>query len=268
MPGFPTSAVEGRSFPIKFQRTEPGFQPANAKIPRMKRLILLCFLATLLTAQSAPEVEITAEPHHHLTFENKSVRVFNVEVPPNEATEMHWHRHDYIAVTLAPAEISNAVKDTPPVMVKFTGGDARFAPATFAHVVRTTSPQPFRNVTVEILEDATLRNSPSPWDAGNNPDSARRILQGGTRQVLFVKDGIRVSETELEPGGVIPLHHHIRPHMLVAVTDVELRSDEEGQPPTTDHFKSGDVKWIPGGFSHTLTNTSTKPEKYVTLEFP
>src|SRR5277367_1472622 len=126
----------------------------------MKRSILFCLLTTLLTAllaallaaQTAPEVEITAEPHHHLTFENKSVRVFNVEVPPNDATEMHWHRHDYIAVTLGAAEISNTVKDKPAVTVKFTDGDTRFASATFAHVVRDTGAGPFRNVTVEILE--------------------------------------------------------------------------------------------------------------------
>src|ERR1700719_4197415 len=142
----------------------------------MKRFLLFLLLATLLTAQSTPEVEITAEPHHHLTFENKSVRVFNVEVPPNDATLLHWHRHDYIAVTLAPAEISNAVKDKSPVTVKFTEGDTRFAPATFAHVVRTTSPQAFRNVTVELLEDTTLRTSTPKWDASKNEDRSLDIL--------------------------------------------------------------------------------------------
>src|SRR5271156_4761865 len=112
------------------------------------------FLAvTLLTAQAvAPEVEITNEPHHHLTFENKSVRVFNVEVDPNTETQMHWHRHDYIAVTLGPAEIVNTGKDKPPVTVKFQDGDTRFASATFAHFVRAVGNQPFRNVTIEILE--------------------------------------------------------------------------------------------------------------------
>jgi len=238
----------------------------------MKRLIFFCLIATLLAAQ-APEVEITAEPHHHLTHENKSVRVFNVEVLPNTETLTHWHRHDYISVTLGPAEIANNVKDKPPVTIKFADGDTRFAPAPFAHYVRALGDSPFRNVTVEILEDATLRNSTSKWDASKNDaskneDRALHILQGGTKQILFVKDGIRVSETELQPGAVIPTHHHNGPHLLVAVSDLDLRSDIEGQAPASEHFKSGDSKWILGDFTHTLTNTSTKPAKYITLEFP
>lgn len=240
----------------------------------MKRLALFCLLATLLTAQAAPDVEITNEPHHHLTFENKSVRVFNVEVRPNDATEMHWHRHDYIAVALGASEISNTVKDKPPVTVKFTDGDTRFAAATFAHVVRDTGAGPFRNVTVEILEDATLRTASSPWDPAKNEDRGLETFPGGTQQILFVKDAIRVSEFELQPGAVVPLHHHTGPHLLVAVTDLDIRSDVKSddpkgpQGPMPGHFKSGDSKWLPGGYSHTLTNTGTKPAKFVTLEFP
>src|ERR1700741_52258 len=128
----------------------------------MKCVILLA--ATLLAVQAAaPEVEITAEPHHHLTFENKSVRVFNVEVDPNSETLMHWHRHDYISVSLGSAEIANSVKDKPPVTVKLPDGDVRFVSAPFAHFVRDVGPQPFRNVTIEVLEDESLRNSTANW---------------------------------------------------------------------------------------------------------
>jgi quercetin dioxygenase-like cupin family protein len=234
----------------------------------MKRLLLFCLAATLLAAQSTPEVEITAEPHHHLVLENKSVRVFNIEVAPNDSTEMHWHRHDYIAVAIGASEISNTVKDKPPATVKFTDGDTRFASATFAHAVRTTSPQTFRNVTVEILEDSTLRNSTSTWDPAKNEDRSLDILQNGTKQILFVKDGIRATEYELQPGAVIPQHHHTGPHLVIAITDFDIRSDTEGQPnPTLLHLKAGDSKWIPGNFTHSVTNTG-KAAKFVTLEFP
>jgi quercetin dioxygenase-like cupin family protein len=224
---------------------------------------LLCL--ALLTAQAAaPEVEITNEPHHHLTFENKSVRVFNVEVAPKTETQIHWHRHDYIAVTLGPAEISNAVKDKPPATVKFAAGDTRFASATFAHFVRATGPEPFRNVTVELLEDESLRTSSSKWDE----DRALDVLPNGTKQILFVRDAIRATEFELQPGAVIPKHHHPGPYLVIAVTDLDLRSDIEGQPPTPTHFKFGDSKWLPGNYSHTITNTAAPPAKFVTLEFP
>jgi quercetin dioxygenase-like cupin family protein len=235
----------------------------------MKRQALFCLIATLLAAQAiAPEVEVAAEPHHHLTFENKSVRVFNVEVPPHGDTLMHWHRHDYIYVTLGATEVVNAVKDKPPVTVKLQDGETRFSPAPFAHIARNLTDQPFRNVTIEILDDEALRTSTAKWDPAKNEDRALDILQGGTRQILFVKDGIRVSEFELQPGGVVPMHHHAGPHLLVAVSDLDLRSDVQGQGPMPGHFKSGDSKWLPGNYSHTLTNTGPNPAEFVTLEFP
>jgi len=233
----------------------------------MKRYIFIC-LALLAVQAANPEVEITAEPHHHLTLENKSVRVFYVDVAPHSDTLMHWHRHDYIYVTLGDTEVVNAVKDKPPVTVKLPDGETRFSPATFAHLVTNPTDQPFRNVTIEILEDESLRHSPAHWDE----DRGLHVLSGGTQQILFVKDGIRVSEFELQPGGIVPLHHHTGPHLLIAVTDLDLRendrSDVQGQDPMPRHLNSGDSKWLPGNYSHTITNTGTKPAKFVTLEFP
>jgi hypothetical protein len=232
----------------------------------MKR-VLLCLAATLLTPQAtAPEVEITAEPHHHLTFENKSIRVFNVEVPPNTETLMHWHRHDYISVSLGPAEIVNTVKDKPPVTVKLPDGDVRFVSATFAHFVRDLAGSPFRNVTIEILDDATLRNSTAKWDEDRGLD----VLTNGTKQILFVKDGIRATEFELQPGGIVPMHHHTGPYLLVAVSDLDLRDKylNNVHPSDLGHLKPGDSKWLPGNYSHTVTNTGPNPAKFVTLEFP
>lgn len=94
------------------------------------------------------------------------------------------------------------------------------------------------------------------------------ILQGGTQDILFVKDGVRVSEIELNPGGVMPSHHHDGPHLLVAISDLEIRSDVAGQGPMPGHFKSGDVKWLPGGYTHSLTNVGKNPAKLVIVEFP
>src|SRR5271170_6963670 len=108
----------------------------------MKRYIFIC-LALLAVQAANPEVEITAEPHHHLTLENKSVRVFNVEVAPHSDTLMHWHRHDYIAVNLGAAEVVNAVKDKPPITVKLQDGQTGFTSATFAHIARNQTGQPF-----------------------------------------------------------------------------------------------------------------------------
>ncbi|MGD1022980.1 MAG: hypothetical protein ABR880_09380 [Candidatus Sulfotelmatobacter sp.] len=229
----------------------------------MHRCFFLC-LTILAVQAAAPEVEITAEPHHHLVLENQSVRVFNVGVPPHTDTLMHWHRHDYIYVTLGDTEVVNAVKDKPPVTVKLRDGETRFSPATFAHIARNLTDQTFRNVTIEILEDESLRHSTAHWEE----DRGLETFQGGTQEILFVKDGIRVSEFEVQPGGIVPTYHHNGPYLLVAVTDIDLRTDVVAMGATPGLYKSGDSKWLPANYSRTITDTSTQLAKFVTLEFP
>jgi quercetin dioxygenase-like cupin family protein/Ni/Co efflux regulator RcnB len=92
--------------------------------------------------------------------------------------------------------------------------------------------------------------------------------RGGTKQIVFVKDGVRVTEFELQPGGVVPMHSYRGPHLLVAVSDLEIRNDVKAQGITADHFKSGDSKWLPPGYSNSITNTGKQAARFVTLEFP
>jgi quercetin dioxygenase-like cupin family protein len=230
----------------------------------MKRaLLLVLLLIPFLAAQPATEVEITSEPSHHLALENEFIRVFKVEVAPHASTLMHRHRHDYVFVTLGDAHVSNEVEGKPPVDLKLTDGETHFVPGNFAHVAKNLSDQPFRNVTVELLQDENLRQTPSRWPG----ESGEKTFPGGRSTTLFVKDGVRVSEVNLEPGAVVPSHHHDGPHLLVAVTDLDIRSDVEGMDPMPGKFKSGDIKWLPGGYTHTLTNVGKSPARFVTVEF-
>jgi len=231
----------------------------------MTRLTLVLLLTTFLTAQSAPEVEITAEPHHHQTFANDQVRVFNAELPPHAETLMHWHRHDYIYVTLGDSEVVNTVQGKDPVTVKLQDGQTGFLPGNFAHRARNLRDQPFRIVNIELLQDDKLRASLAKWDEDRGLD----ILHGGTKEILFVKDGVRVSEFELQPGGMAPMP--ATAFLLVAVSDVRLEADRPMNAPhaaiDSVYLKSGDSYWPPAGYLHALTNTGHHPAKFITLEF-
>jgi quercetin dioxygenase-like cupin family protein len=233
----------------------------------MKSRRLLCaflFLGILLAAQTASEVEITAEPHHHAALENAYVRVFKVEVAPHQATLMHRHRHDYVFVSLGASEVENDVQGKPPVTLKLQDGETHFTPGNFAHIAKNLADTPFRNVTIEFLQDEKAHQTPAPkWDE----ERGLQVLQGGTKDIMFVQDGVRVSELDLQPGGVIPKHHHAGPHLVVAVTDLGLRSDVEGKPATLRLLKAGDIAWIEGGYTHTVTNVGQQPAKFVALEF-
>lgn len=224
--------------------------------------VLSAFMLCAATAPSAPSaVEISAEPDHHLALENKYVRVFQVEVPPKTATLLHHHAHDYVFVALGNSEIENDVEGKPPVTVKLQDGEARFAPGNFSHVAKNLSDQPFRNVTIEFLQDK--QPHAEKWDEERGLD----VLEGGTRDVLFVKDGARVSDIQLQPGSSYPGHTHSGPHLLVAVTELHLRSQIPGRKPTTVDAKSGALSWVPERTTHAITNTGSQPARFILMEF-
>jgi quercetin dioxygenase-like cupin family protein len=175
---------------------------------------------------------------------------------------MHRHRHDYLYISIGPADVSNEVEGKPPVELKLHDGQTGFLAANFAHIARNLADTPFRNVTIELLQDEKFH--PSKWDE----ERGLNVLHGGTQQILFVKDGARVSDIELQPGGMIPSHRHNGPHLVVAITDLDMRSDIEGKAPSPSQLKSGDVKWVPGSYTHTLTNVAKQPAKFITIEFP
>jgi quercetin dioxygenase-like cupin family protein len=228
----------------------------------MRRLVLLV-LTTLLAAQSA--VEITTEPHHHQIFSNTQIRVFNVEIPAHSDTLLHRHSHDYIYVTLGDSEVVNAVQGKPPVAVKFRDGQTDLLQAPYAHVAHNQSDRPYRNVTVELLQDQSLRHSTHPWDESRGLD----ILHGGTKEILWVKDGIRATEFELQqPRTEAPISP--APYLLIALSDLRLFQWEHNAPMSASmqiHLKPGEVQWFPAAHRSMLMNMGPAA-KFVTLEFP
>jgi quercetin dioxygenase-like cupin family protein len=225
-------------------------------------LLIPCWLV-LLSAQTATEVEITAEPSHHLTIDNDYVRVFEVEVAPHSSTLMHRHRHDYVFVTIGDANIENEVAGKPPAVVKLADGDTRFTPGNFAHIAENLSDRPFRNVTIELMQDEKLRQAASHWPE----DTGERGFPGVRIKTLFVKDTVRVSEVVMDPGAVIPTHHHDGPHMIVAVSDVDLRTEREGESPGQVMLKPGQAKWVKGDLTHKVTNESKQTARFIGLDF-
>jgi hypothetical protein len=225
----------------------------------MKRIVLTLIitaglLGTVLFAQSTQKVEITAEPHHHQTLANREVRVFTAEVPPHSETLTHWHRHDYIYVALGECKIVNTIEGKGPVTLTLQGGDTRFVVGGFAHASNNVSDRPLRIVVVELLQDEKLRRLPTHGD-----ERALDILHGGTKEVLWVKDGVRASMVELQPGGMMPVPG--RAALVVGLGDVELQSGKSKSMP----LKTGETRWFEG--SHDLMNTGLHLAKFVTLEF-
>ncbi len=187
-------------------------------------LLPLLALAIFADAQAAaPIIEITAEPSHHLLFENPYVRAFKIDLAPHAAMLVHHHRHDYLFTVLGPSSIENDIVGQAPFLRKFQEGETVFVPGPFAHSAKNLLDNPFQVIAVELMKTDKAQTS-HKWDE----ERGLHILDGGTLDVLFVKDGVRAADLQLNPGGVVPKHHHDGPHVVIAITDLDLRTDIEG----------------------------------------
>jgi quercetin dioxygenase-like cupin family protein len=229
----------------------------------LRFLVPTLLLAILAAAQAtAPIIEITAEPNHHLLFENPYARAFKIDLAPHAAMVVHHHRYDYIFVVLAASKIENDIVGKAPFLRTFQDGETVFVPGPFAHTAKNLTDKPFQVIAVELLQGDKLKPS-RKWDE----ERGLHILNGGTQDVLFVKDNVRATDLQLNPGGVVPKHHHDGPHVLVAITDLHLRTDVEGKAPSQVELKAGEAAWIKAGATHTVTNTGSQKARLVTLEF-
>ena len=220
-------------------------------------------LALRCAAQTPAAVPITSEQHHHLALQNEYVRLFEVEVPPHQSTLLHQHDYDYIYIAIGDAQFTNILPGEAPAALKMADGDIHFSRGGFAHLARNDANTPFRNVTIEFLQDEKNRSSSAKWDE----DRGLHNLHGGTEEILFVKDGVRASEVELQTAGVDPEHRSAGPQLIVAVTDLVLRSDFAGKGSSNLEMKSGDVKWFARGLTHSVTNVGRQGARYVVVEF-
>jgi quercetin dioxygenase-like cupin family protein len=202
---------------------------------------------------------LSAEPSHHYLLENEYVNMLNVEIPPNRTTQRHRHLHDFVTVAFGAAELSNEAEGSAPDIVKLQNGEARFTTGGLTHLVRNLASTSFRGVTIELLQDDVAHKAAAPrWDEEVGTATAK----GSSREILFVKDGVRVSNLVLQPGKAEPTRHQAKAEILVAITDLAL-----GKGDSAVQLKAGEVQWRGGRHTGTLTNVAKQVAKLVLLEF-
>jgi quercetin dioxygenase-like cupin family protein len=225
------------------------------------------FLATATLAQQQPSVEITSEPSHHLVLQNEYVRVFDVTVAPHASTLVHRHNSDYLFVTLGDSDVVSARVGEMPAELQLRDGEVRFAPGNFAHAAINKSDHPFHNITIELLKpsshvancsDLCTTLHCSKEEKGSCPAVAHRLSS----------DQWMVSLVTLPPSSRLESSTPSAPHLMVAVSDLDLASIEKTETASGSIKRQpGGLVWVPAGARSTLVNNSPKSAQFVTLEF-
>ena len=204
-------------------------------------------------APTAP-VPLSAEPHHRLVLQNDYIRVYNVGVPPQDATLLHQHDLPYLYVTLGPADLINAVVGQPEAHLVLQDGDTRYSHGHFAHLVRTDSGVAFHNITIELAHpQGTARNlckevMPGPIGECASESAAGRkapLAPGDDTVPYFETDEIRVNLVKVSPGRDY-VEEGPREHaLLVALTGANLDANLGGEH--IQFLHGGDILWMPAG---------------------
>lgn len=229
-------------------------------------VFLLAFSAGARAQEPVPLARgnTPGEPHHHLKIENEYVRAYYVEVPPHEATQLHQHDHDYLYVSLGPADVVSAVRDKPEVHLTLKDGETHFTRGGFAHVARNLADTPFRNITIELLKpQGEVRNLCAPVVAGQPfaiCEPPLRADYGTQRQ--FETAEMSMDLVWLRPNAK---HSENANVLIMWLGDSGIKATAKGKPPVT--ARGGELVWFDATSRVQFLNESSKTAEFLEIIF-
>ena len=232
-------------------------------------IALWCWAPNMQAPAVPSAVPLTAEPRHHLVFENSYVRAFRVSIPGHDATLLHQHDVPYVYVALGPAEFVNAVAGKPEVHVVMTDGQIGYSRGGFAHIARTDAGSAFNNVTIELLkpqgepQNVCAKIVPDAADAPcpDTPADPKDQILGSP---LFRTDEMNVQLGSHGPDGEVVIVPGWG-SLLVIVSGDGIQKMEKDKSAET--LSAGSVVWLPALSNTTFNNVSGKPWTTLTLSF-
>jgi hypothetical protein len=236
-------------------------------------LLLLCLVAGLAMAQDAkqvapnnsgPTVEITAEPSHHLKIDNPYIRAFYIDVAPHQSTLMHHHGYDYLAVALGHTEIDSVMSNGTVKHVVLEDGAIGYTPAGLTHVATNLAAAPFRNATIELLQNqghpVCVKNCESDPRAKDWPPLTEES------KLIGYGDTFRISEAIIKPKQTVSTEEPV-PHLVIMLTDMQGHIGPQGNGGSDFTQKTGDMMFHGGHGNHGLTNIGAEDVRMIVVEF-
>jgi quercetin dioxygenase-like cupin family protein len=224
------------------------------------------FLASLAAAQATKAVDLAEDPSATLLLENEYVRVWRIMLGPQKASAMHKRDYDYVMVPLSEAQLDSHLADGRNDLAQpvYPGG-ARFSSRGTPRQLRNTSTAR----TLEMILVEVLRGQVRPAGVYDRETLRAHVYDRFPLALDYEKSFHVTHETpallgtdqQLVPGDSTAAHEHRGPHLVIAITDLELRSQPSSGEPQMLRASAGDVQWVPAGVKHKLTNVGGKPAR-------
>jgi len=228
---------------------------------------LILAVASTATAQSIPGAVLAKrEPHHHVAYEDSTLRVLRVRVPAHDTTLLHEHDPDYFWVALGASTLVNVRPGNPDATVTSPDLAFHYTLGKFAHIARNPGNAPFDNITVELLEPQTgARNlceaavADKALDCPSPPSQTTAMFVGATEHPALATDQLRVSLETIPPGATL------RPSGAKTTWVIALDSADTRRALVVE----GGPRWVGGTFrggkTWTVRNTSGAAVRVITV---
>ncbi len=212
-------------------------------------------VGTAIQRATEQAVWVRNEPKHHLLFENDDVRVYDVIVPPGEATLFHVHAVDYVYVVLGDATLKSELQGQQPTDLAATRGEVRFTRGPITHRIQNVGATPFHNITVELLRPPSATPAVLPAPPWKGPEST--VLENDrVRITRLVLDAGRTTATYTLPGRML----------VIPVTPGNVRLEVVGRAARTFELKPGTADWQTDAVTEAIRNMGTSGVEIVHVE--
>src|SRR4051794_28985587 len=230
----------------------------------MRRLIAFTVLFCAACAGQRPApIPDSQVPQRKEIFRNRRVIVSVLELAPGEATPMHQHARDMLAIFVNGGKTSNTIYGSKPSADRMAVGEVRFKNAGYSHATRNDGVDRFRVDIIEFADPQGKTEKTANKKAHYcNPDSKTACVNEDS---LFCTAKVCVEDVTIAPGAVTTRHSHSTDHMLVAISDYELTDTVEGKGKTVRTRKSGELEYIPAGITHQLTNSGPAAARFIVV---
>jgi hypothetical protein len=227
--------------------------------------VLLTYLIASHIACAQAATDMDSDPHYALQLANDQVRVYQVTLRPAERSVIR-HDHNFLVVTLKDCSLFMWQEGTSDIIEsQFTKGSIGFYYGGKTIGLRNGQNTTYRNITVEFL-DPKVTNYGYQWTSGgwdygptgtNSPVDPHATF--ANRLPLGAATGFDV---QLLPNASFPGQGENAPELIVAVTDIDLKSGSE-----EIRKSSGDVAWI-AVRSSKLLNVAGTASRFAAIVFP
>ena len=205
---------------------------------------------------------------YHKLSGTGQLTAYAVKVPAHGSTLVEPHPQDYLLVAIKKADLSLTGPYGNAFQLHLEEGGMQVVNGGWAHRVSNLGDTDAVLVEIDVQGGILPGHARCGLSAAECSDGRFGKTDQGTysESTLFETPTVKLSRISLGPGGVLELHRHVGPEILLRLTPAHLASDDGGLNSPHFDLDVGDARSFPSGTAHQIRNAGTDPAQFLEFE--